>query len=160
MTTQTRIGLVGCGSTKLPEPAPARSLYTGGLFRKAAAYAEATCDRWYVLSAKHGLVHPETVIAPYDVKLGRSHFDPEKDAPPTWTWRARVLDALKVELADVPNPHLVVLAGETYRVILHWSEWTSEVPMKGLGIGQQLAWLNANTPQKPDAGETGPTTTC
>ncbi|WP_373427871.1 DUF6884 domain-containing protein [Arthrobacter globiformis] len=34
------------------------------LFKKAAAYADRTCDRWYILSAKHHLVHPDTVIDP------------------------------------------------------------------------------------------------
>lgn len=30
------------------------------------AYAEATGEMWFILSAKHGLVDPETVIEPYD----------------------------------------------------------------------------------------------
>jgi hypothetical protein len=64
------VGLVGCAARKLQGPAPARELYVSQLFRKASAYAEATCDRWYILSAKHGLVHPDTVLEPYDVRLG------------------------------------------------------------------------------------------
>ena len=121
------------------------------MFAKAARYA-AICDLWFVLSAKHGLVHPDTVIAPYDVKLGRSHRDPEKDAPPIFAWAAAVRHALAAALTDVPNPHLVVLAGEQYRSMLRKAPgstevpWSHEVPMRGLGIGQQLAWLNANTP--------------
>lgn len=149
MTTPTRVALIGCGSTKVAERAPARALYTGNLFRKAAAYAEVTCDRWYVLSAKHGLVHPDAMLDPYDVKLGRPHRDPDKDAPPIMEWNSRVLDALKAELADVPDPTLVVLAGKQYRTILRQCPWPSEVPMAGLGIGQQLGWLKANTPEKP-----------
>ncbi len=41
--------------------------YVSQLFKKASAYAELTCDSWYVLSAKHGPVHPDEVIEPYDV---------------------------------------------------------------------------------------------
>jgi hypothetical protein len=146
MTTTTRVGLIGCGAAKAAAPTPARELYTGNLFRKSADFVERTCDLWYVLSAKHGLVHPDTVLTPYDVRLGRNHRDPDRDGPPIMEWRTRVLEALKVELADVPNPTLVVLAGKQYRVILDGIEWPAAVPMRGLGIGQQLAWLNANTP--------------
>lgn len=64
MSNAITVGLVGCASQKLKRPAPARELYVSPLFKKASAYAEATCDRWYVLSAKHGLVHPDAVLEP------------------------------------------------------------------------------------------------
>lgn len=134
-----RVGLVGCASQKLQRPAPARDLYVSQLFRKASAYAQATCDRWYVLSAKHGLVHPDTVIEPYDMRLGTNHTT----SPPIHAWAAGVRGQLDVELAGLEDATLVVLAGEQYRTILRDSRWPSEVPMKGLGIGQQLGWLTA-----------------
>lgn len=56
------VGLVGCASQKLRRPAPARELYASEL--KASAYAETTCDRGYILSTKHGLVHPDAVLEP------------------------------------------------------------------------------------------------
>ncbi|WP_309108758.1 DUF6884 domain-containing protein [Arthrobacter sp.] len=40
-----------------------------------------------------------------------------------------------------PSVTLIVLAGEQYRYALHGTQWQHEVPMKGLGIGQQLGWL-------------------
>ncbi|WP_395858435.1 DUF6884 domain-containing protein [Arthrobacter sp. KBS0702] len=43
------------------------------MFKKASAYAELTCDRWYILSAKHGLLHPDEIIQPYDMRLGTNH---------------------------------------------------------------------------------------
>lgn len=139
----TPIGLVGCASSKLSRPAPARDLYTSPLFRKASAHAEATCARWYVLSAKHGLLCPEDVVEPYNVKLGRATRNPETDAPPIHQWAQRVRDQLVDALHDVDDPHLVVLAGEQYRTILYRDlPWTYDVPMKGLGLGEQLAWLN------------------
>ena len=131
MSGLTRVGLVGCGAKKLDHAAPARDLYTGSLFRKAAAHAEATCDRWYVLSAKHGLIHPDDVIEPYDAVLGGSSPD----------WDERVRAQLATELADVPRVLLVALAGKRYRGILHPCQWPYEIPMRGLGIGQQLGWL-------------------
>lgn len=139
----TPIGLVGCASAKLSRPAPARDLYTSPLFRKASAYAEATCVRWYVLSAKHGLIHPDEVVEPYNVKLGRATRDPETNAPPIHQWAQRVCEHLAEALQDVADPHLVVLAGEQYRTILYQDmPWPYDVPMKGLGLGEQLAWLN------------------
>lgn len=64
------VGLLGRASQKLRCPAPARELYVSPLFKKASVYAEQTCDRWYVLSAKHGLVHPDVVLELYDMRLG------------------------------------------------------------------------------------------
>lgn len=101
----TTIGLVGCAAAKLTRPAPARELYTSQLFRKASAYAEAHSDRWYILSALHGLVSPETVLEPYNVKLGH------KSGPPIWEWAERVAAQLEAELAGVDQVELLVLAG-------------------------------------------------
>jgi len=141
---QTRVGLVGCSSAKLSRPAPARTLYTSALFRKSRDYVEATCDRWYVLSAKHGLVHPDTILEPYDVKLGRViPREPERSAQPIHQWADMVRGQLAVELADVPRVTLITVAGEQYRTVLHPCQWPYAVPMRGLGIGEQLAWLTA-----------------
>ncbi|MFE6967114.1 DUF6884 domain-containing protein [Agromyces sp. NPDC057679] len=132
----TTIGLVGCAGQKLQRPAPARDLYVSQLFRKTSAYVERHCDAWYILSAKHGLVHPDTVLEPYNVRLGDV-----KTGPPVWGWAKNVTEQLNDTLADVDDPHLLVLAGEQYRTILRLTDLPFEVPMKGLGIGEQLGWL-------------------
>lgn len=133
----TTIALVGCAAAKLRRPAPARELYTSQLFRKAAAYAEANSDRWYVLSAKHGLVAPDTILEPYDMKLGH------KSGPPIWDWATRVHDQLETELWTIGEPlaELLILAGEQYRTFLRLGNWPRRVPMEGMGIGQQLGYL-------------------
>lgn len=133
------VGLVGCASQKLRRPAPAREMYVSQLFKKASAYAEQTCDRWYVLSAKHHLLHQDTVIDPYDMKLGVNH----RTAPPIHQWAATVREQLAVELEGIENVTLIALAGEQYRTVLCNSPWPSEIPMRGLGIGQQLGWLTS-----------------
>jgi hypothetical protein len=61
-----RVGLVGCVKSKQSQAAPARELYVSPLFRGRRAWVERTCDRWFILSAKHGLVEPDRVLAPYD----------------------------------------------------------------------------------------------
>jgi hypothetical protein len=137
MGTPITVGLVGCASQKLKRPAPARELYVSQLFKKASAYAELTCDRWYVLSAKHGLVHPDTILEPYDIRLGTNH----RTTPPIHQWAAGVREQLAVELAGLENVKLIALAGEQYRVPVYRGAWEYEIPMKGMGIGQQLGWL-------------------
>ncbi len=133
----TTIGLVGCAAAKLSRPAPARDLYTSQLFRKASAYAEANSDHWYILSAKHGLVSPDQMLEPYDMKLGH------KSGPPIWDWACMVRDQLETELWRIGEPlaELLVLAGEQYRTFLRMGNWPARVPMDGMGIGQQLGYL-------------------
>src|SRR3546814_14699200 len=62
--------LVACVAAKLDRPAPARDLYASPWFQKARAYVERQGGAWFILSAKHGLIAPETVIAPYAETLG------------------------------------------------------------------------------------------
>lgn len=137
-----RIGLVSCASTKLSYPAPARDLYTSPLFRKASAYAELTCKSWYILSAKHGLLHPDQVVEPYDVELATN-----PDSIPVQQWADGVREQLAHELADTPRAVLVTLAGARYQSVLHPCQWPFQIPMKGLGIGQQLGWLTTQLTQ-------------
>src|SRR6266508_6085183 len=61
-----KLYLVSCVSEKRSAPSAARDLYVSSLFRKARAFVEAQHAPWFILSAEHGLVHPDTVIAPYD----------------------------------------------------------------------------------------------
>jgi hypothetical protein len=132
------IALVACSAAKLGHAAPARELYTSQLFKKAAAYAQRTADEWFILSAEHGLVHPDTILEPYDTKL---------TAGSTKAWAARTREQLESELNRGGAFELVVLAGKHYRTAVEGLECT--VPMQGLGIGQQLGWL---TQQLEDLG--------
>jgi hypothetical protein len=71
--------IIACGAGKAAQAAPARELYSGSGFRHflAAAEAEAEATRRelgeavqvHIFSALHGLVSPEAVLAPYDVKI-------------------------------------------------------------------------------------------
>jgi hypothetical protein len=65
------IALVACVSKKNTTPMPARDLYISAWFRKASMYAARVADRWYILSAKYGLVAPDTMIKPYDETLNK-----------------------------------------------------------------------------------------
>ena len=126
-----RIGLVACSKTKLDRPAPARELYTSPLFRAASGYCERVYDRWYVLSALHGLVHPDQVIEPYDVTLATMTAEQRRG------WRYRVRAQWGSRAPDL-SPGLIFLQGGIlYRKAFHPA---TRAPLAGLGIGQQLAW--------------------
>lgn len=126
--------LVACVAAKLDRAAEARDLYVSPWFRKARAYVERTGSPWLILSAKHGLIAPSTVIEPYEATLG------DMGASARRLWGARVLDEL-ARVVDGRAP-LIVLAGRNYRDPL----WPSiahraTAPMGGMGIGEQLAFL-------------------
>lgn len=42
-------------------------MYCGPLYRLALEYAKATCDDYRILSAKHGLLEPDTITEPYEL---------------------------------------------------------------------------------------------
>jgi hypothetical protein len=136
-----RIVFVACSATKLTQAAPAKDLYTSDLFKKSRAYAEALiaageADAWAILSAKHGIVAPDTVIEPYDQKLTDAGHHARA------MWDLLVLD----QLDDLAPTHLIALAGRAYRTPLNVYRLGGHkmtTPMEGLGIGQQKAWLKA-----------------
>lgn len=131
--------LVSCVKPKLPQRAPARDLYVSPFFRKARAYIEGQRWPWFILSAEHGLLHPDVVVAPYDRTLTNMRVRQRR------AWASGVMQALEGQLADVKT--VVVLAGARYREFLEPALQTRgidvRVPMAGLRIGEQLSWLNA-----------------
>jgi hypothetical protein len=129
--------LVSCVSTKKSRPCPARELYCSDWFLKARAYVEAQGAEWFVLSAKHGLVAPDTVVAPYSARLTAMPASLRKE------WAQRVVAALRPRCRS--GSDVVFLAGAAYRehLVPTLNGWGCNVntPMKGLGIGQQKRWL-------------------
>ena len=89
--------LVSCVSQKRVTPSPAKDLYTSPLFRKARAYVERTGLPWFVLSAKYGLVHPDDVIAPYDLTLNTMGVSDRR------RWAGRILTQLEPHLGLIDN---------------------------------------------------------
>jgi len=67
MATSTEVTLIQCTDSKRDTAAKARDLYDESrYFRKMRSWAKARGDPWYILSAKHGLVHPDDRLQPYD----------------------------------------------------------------------------------------------
>lgn len=133
-----RVGLVGCVKTKLDHAAPAGELYTSPLFRYRKAYVERTCDRWYVLSAKHGLMEPSVVTKPYEQTLVGAPAAVKK------AWATKVLADLEAEV-ELAGAVVEVHAGKDYMdhglragLIAVGAEVVE--PTAGLRMGQQLAF--------------------
>lgn len=131
-----RVVLVACVSKKATEAKRAKDLYVSSLFIKARAYAERQADAWYILSAAHGLLDPEKVVEPYNVALGGSR----KTVRTAWANRV----ASEIWATVPPKSTLIFLAGANYRselIPLLCDRYKIEIPMRGLGIGQQLKYL-------------------
>lgn len=136
------IYLVSCCKEKQSGLHEARDLYVSPWFKLARAYVEKEIakgrDRWWlILSAKHGVVRPHHKIHSYDESL----VGMARGAYLDWLYKVQHL----LGCYGDPSVHFVILAGKEYRQdLVHWlrhREATVEVPMEGLGIGEQLAWL-------------------
>jgi hypothetical protein len=63
------VALVSCVKTKQQFACAARDLYISPRFQKSRTIAEKCANRWFILSALHGLVDPDEVISPYEYAL-------------------------------------------------------------------------------------------
>ena len=97
-------------------------------------------DEWHILSAKHGLLNPCTVVGPYNETLNKMHKADRLG------WAHRVSDSLSHVLR--PGDSVVFLAGQKYREFLEPSvlglNCQFSAPMKGMSIGKQLRWLGSS----------------
>ena len=132
-----RVALVSCVKSKQDSPAPAGDLYTSPLFRSFRRYAEANADVWYVLSAEHGLLHPDQIVALYERTLNAMRKSDRL------AWARRVQKQIMQVLP--PDAEVIVLAGLRYREelipFLRKRGFGVTVPLEGLRFGKQLQRL-------------------
>lgn len=132
------LALVACVKTKQSTPARAEQLYTSPWFRKARRYALQHSDPWRILSAEHGLLDPATEIDPYKTTL----YDSAAEERRAWS------DAVMASLYPLLQTHeeVLMLAGTCYREYLvgpiEDQDVRVHIPMAGLGLGEQLRFLN------------------
>lgn len=135
------IFLVSCASKKLRGPAKAKDIYMpSALFKKSRAYVESTGKPWFILSAKYGLLDIEKRISRYNKTLNNMRKKKRCE------WAQKVLKDLIPHLEKERIKSVVILAGSRYREFLepelHDRGFHVYVPMRGLRIGEQMAWLN------------------
>ncbi|MGJ8641785.1 MAG: DUF6884 domain-containing protein [Luteolibacter sp.] len=129
--------LVSCVAGKQAQSSAAKDLYTSAWFKKARAFVEKHDGQWRILSAEHGLVHPDTEIAPYERTLNNMGVRDRK------VWAGEVIKHLLPLLKEFDR--VVIVAGKRYREFLladiRSKVKSIQIPMEGLPIGKQLAWF-------------------
>ena len=132
-----KVILISCAKTKRNTPSAAKDLYQSDLFRSMRCYAEENTDSWYILSAKHGVLQPDTIIEPYEKTLN------QMTKPERMAWAEEVQKTVVDLIA--PGGMVTMLAGERYREnLISFLEAHGHhvaVPMAGLPLGMQLRWL-------------------
>lgn len=129
-----KIALISCTKLKQTYNCTAEKMYQPStLFSKALAYVKKqNYDATYILSAKHGLLPLDEMIAPYNVTLNNMSAQEVKN------WSLRVLK----DLYELDIMQIDFYAGEKYRKYLipkiESKGIVCNVPLQGLGIGEQL----------------------
>jgi hypothetical protein len=103
-----RIGLVGCVKKKANKRQAAKNLYRSTLFMDRKCYVERTCKEWWILSAKHRLLHPDKKIEPYDLTLKHLKRADRRD------WSKRVLAEIVRRIRPRKGDIFEVHAGADY----------------------------------------------
>lgn len=132
-----RIGLVGCVKQKCATAAAAEDLYVSTLFEGRRSAVERSCDRWFVLSALHGVVAPDDVIEPYDATLTAATRSQRRG------WSLRVLAQLDERCGELAGRIVEIHAGKDYYDFglvegLAARGARVELPTRGIRLGEQL----------------------
>ncbi len=132
--------LVGCVKSKLSHAAPAKDLYISPLFRSERAYAEAAGERWFILSAEHGLVAPDEILHPYELRLSTTPARYRQE------WGVKVVQQLQDVAGPLRGKTIEAHAGAAYidpiRAGVMQAGGHLVEPLAGLTLGQRLAWYN------------------
>ena len=129
--------LVGCVARKKSIRAPAKEIYISSRFKHSRRLAESTGSPWFILSAKHGLLHPDKPIDWYEKTL--------KYVSERREWTKKVQRQMEKEFSEADK--FIILAGKNYfEYLVPWleSRYKAQVhiPMKKIsGPGRQLKWL-------------------
>ena len=135
-----KIYLVSCVSKKQNGKHAAKDLYCSDLFKKSRKYVEQQLekdDKWFILSAEHGLLNPETQVEKYDKTLNKMRISERRN------WANGVISALANEIT--PSTEIIFLAGKNYTEFL--SKWLNSNNiiytdlLKGKKIGERLRFL-------------------
>lgn len=108
--THHRIIIAQCTDDKRSGQHRAVDLYEPSrLFRAQRRYAEAYADKWFILSAKYGLIHPTQLVSYYDMEISEQYSEQWQEA----------LDN-KIERITRGDIHVEVIAGGDYLERLEW----------------------------------------
>lgn len=127
------LAIISCSKSKRPGRQRVLELYTGELFKLAAAAAEVLADRWVVISGRHGVLHPEDIIESYDeAVMSKSRRQREQ-------WGQHVSRQLKLILPTLQGSQVLSFVSAPYQEFLDLSGVGASFfcPLQGLAIGLQ-----------------------
>lgn len=130
------IGIIGCGKRKGTRPTEAQYLYTGTLFTLCRRFIAKRTSRWFILSAKHGLVDPGTIMTPYDLKVS------DLTKPEIEALSAKVVRKLMMIMK--PEDEILSLASGPYTNKLIKVPNRINQPLAGMAIGRRMQFLRGD----------------
>lgn len=112
-------------------------MYLGEFFALNIAYIKKVTDRFYILSAKYGLLHPEQIIEPYELHLRIASAK----------YRARWMDMTRKQIAyAIPKATMfVTTASKEYRLCLPPERTICPWNENSYRLGEQRHWLITET---------------
>lgn len=133
-----KIAFISCVKTKRNYTCKAQEMYISDLFKKSLNYRKNNYDKTYILSAKYGLLELNDIIHPYEKTLNNmSRIELIK-------WYNIVLKQINVDIKD----ELYFHCGIKYRSgLINLLVNKCHIPLKGLGLGNQLKFYKQNTDQ-------------
>ncbi len=142
-----KVALVSCSSSKLSYPSKARDLYSSPLYLASRTFVEGRYNKWYILSAKYGLLEPDQNIEPYDETLNKKSMVLRK------AWASEVATSL-VKL--LPKHSVIdIYAGASYfqllRPLLEEQGFVVRVPLEGVSLGFRIPWFRNSTTSDADS---------
>lgn len=155
--TESTVILLGCVKTRASRPLPAAELYRSTLFRRRRQYAENTGKPWFILSALHGVLAPDTVVEPHDLHL--------EDQPVAYrqSWAQRVVRQLAERFDDLAGEvfefHASALYVQPVTPLLEQARAGVVWPFEGLTFGEHLSWYTLQDRPEATAGPAGTATT-
>lgn len=147
-----KIILIGCGKAKRNERCRASDLYCGPFFRQRLAYAKRQvadshdCE-YAILSARFGLVKPDTELEPYDHTMAMwSCLDRIAWVAGVVVQLCEYVDNDLLDWADIRSIHIELHAGADYAEplvdVLRNVGFSASWPVKGMAQGQQMRWYS------------------
>jgi predicted Zn-dependent protease len=136
-----KIALISCTKLKKDSPCEAKDMYLpSNLFSKAVKYIkQQDYDEWFILSAKYGLLDKSRTIETYNITLNNMRAKEIIDWSKEVNYKLSLLNIKQVDF----------YAGERYRKylipLLDERGIKCNVPLKGLGIGQQMQFYNQHS---------------
>ena len=127
--------IISCGKRKLEGKAKAKDLYIGSLYHQKLEYVKTLYPNheFYIISAKHGLIHQDVVISSYDRVLPSSSEEFKE-----WT------DLVNNQLQIFDSKEEVLFLGGTryYVPVDEYFTGKKYAPLVGKSLGGGKAYLH------------------